>query len=258
MPVAISTHVGRYAVLTAGGTAIGVLLEDPESNALHVRLRRDWGTFADDEEREVLELLEDDLLSKAREMGADGVLLWLEENASNMFQVTDRESVLADDFPRTLNRLYRQHVQSNVVPFQTHLPRYSLRAAAGRFLDNEEIVEEGWEEVPGDLHALRNMFIAEIAGHSMEPRIPDGSLCVFRGGIEGGRTGLLVLAESLESTGTNRYAIKRYRSEKTTDDESWRHTRIRLESLNPEYPSWDLEPDEDKYRIIAEFIRVLD
>jgi phage repressor protein C with HTH and peptisase S24 domain len=258
MSSAIATYTGRFTVLTSGATPIGILLEDTDNNALHVRLRRDWGTFADDEEREVLELLENDLLSKAREMGADGVLSWLEENASNMFQVTNRESVLADDFPRTLNRLYRQRVRSNAVPFQTHLPRYSLRAAAGKFLDNEEIVEEGWEEIPRDLHALRTMFIAEIAGHSMEPRIPDGSLCVFRGGIEGARTGLLVLAESLESTGTNRYAIKRYRSEKTANDESWMHTRIRLESLNPEYPSWDLEPEEGKYRIIAEFIRVLD
>ena len=40
-------------------------------------------------------------------------------------------------------------------------------------------------------------------------------------------------------------------------DEGWRHGRIRLESLNPGYPSWDLDPDEEKYRIIAEFVRVL-
>src|SRR5229473_1109437 len=144
MPSAIATQTGRYAVLTAGAAAIGILLEDPDNNALHVRLRRDWGSFADDEEREVLELLEDDLLSKAREMGADGLVSWLEENASNMFQTTDRENVLADDFPRTLNRLYRQRVRSNVMPFQTHVPRYSLRAAAGRFLENEEITEDGW------------------------------------------------------------------------------------------------------------------
>jgi phage repressor protein C with HTH and peptisase S24 domain len=250
MASAIATHTGRYAVLTAGTTPIGILLEDPENNALHLRLRRDWGTIADDEEREVLELLEDDLVSKAREMGADGVLSWLGENASNMFQVTDRENLLADDFPRTLNRLYRRHVQSNVVPFQTHLPRYSLKAAAGKFLDNEEIVEEGWEEVPRDLHLLPDMFIAEVAGQSMEPRIPDGSVCVFRHGVVGSRTGRLVLAESRETTGTNRYAVKRYRRQETG--------AVTLESLNPVFPSWDLEPDEDKYRIVAEFIRVLD
>jgi hypothetical protein len=59
--------------------------------------------------------------------------------------------------------------------------------------------------------------------------------------------------------------VKRYRSEKAASREKapaaeaeWRHTRIRLESLNPEYPSWDLDPEADKYRIIAEFERVLE
>src|SRR5260370_31729801 len=141
MPSVIATHTGRYAVLTARETPIGILLEDPEHNALYVRLRRDWAAFADDEERELLELLENDLIAKARDLGADGVLSWLEENGSNMFQVTGRESVLADDFPRTLNRLYRQRVQTNVVPFQTHVPRHSLQAAPGPFLANEEITE---------------------------------------------------------------------------------------------------------------------
>jgi hypothetical protein len=55
--------------------------------------------------------------------------------------------------------------------------------------------------------------------------------------------------------------VKRYRSAKTATadpDDAWRHSRIRLESLNPEYPSWDLDPEETKYRILAEFVRVLD
>ena len=71
----------------------------------------------------------------------------------------------------------------------------------------------------------------------------------------GSRTGRLVLAEDRNA---NAYAVKRYKSEKVETEEGWKHQRIRLESLNPDYPSWDLEPDEDKYRIVAEFIRVLD
>jgi phage repressor protein C with HTH and peptisase S24 domain len=158
-----------------------------------------------------------------------------------------------------------QNVQSNVLEFRTHLPRYSLRAAAGKFLENQEISEEGWVEAPEDLRLSRDMFVAQIAGHSMEPRIPDGALCVFRYGVVGSRQGRLVLVENLETSGNNRYTVKRYESEKTqesgdrdTGDTGWRHARIRLESLNPEYPSWDLDPDEEKYRIIAEFLRVLD
>ena len=54
-------------------------------------------------------------------------------------------------------------------------------------------------------------------------------------------------------TGNDRYAVKRYRSEMKQGEKT-----VRLESLNPAYPSWDLDFDEDKYAIIAEFIRVLD
>ncbi len=41
------------------------------------------------------------------------------------------------------------------------------------------------------------MFVARIAGQSMEPKIPDGSLCVFRHGVTGSRQGRLVLVERL-------------------------------------------------------------
>jgi len=145
-----------------------------------------------------------------------------------------------------------------VLEFRTHLPRYSLRAAAGKFLENQEISEDGWVEAPEDLRLSPDMFVGDIVGHSMEPTIPDGSLCVFRYGVAGSRQGRLVLVENLETGGNDRYAVKRYQSTKIESAESWRHGRIRLESLNPDYPSWDLDPDEEKYRVIAEFVRVLD
>src|SRR5579884_2199775 len=128
----ISTATAQYSVLSAdlagrGPTAVGILLEDVENNSLHVRLRRDWRAIADQEESEVLSLLEDDLNAKAREMGADKLLDWLEENASASVTVSDRESVLVEDFSKALNRLYRKHVETTVRRFETHLPRYSLQ-----------------------------------------------------------------------------------------------------------------------------------
>ncbi len=263
MPLAVATVEGRYAVLTAeltgsGSTPIGILLEDPKTNQLHVRLRRDWDSIADQEEQEVLELLEDDLDAKGRQMGAAGLLDWLEENASCSFRVSDRQTVMVEDFTRALNRLYRQNVRSEVRQFETHIPRRSLQVAAGKFLDNDDVEIEGWEEVPRDLHVLPTMFVAQIVGHSMEPHIPDGTSCIFVGGVTGSRDKRLVLVENLETSGTNRYTVKRYKSIKVQTEEGWSHSVIRLESLNPDYPSWDLDSDQDKYRIIAEFVRVLD
>jgi SOS-response transcriptional repressor LexA len=258
----------RYSLLQAalpGGdlTPIGVLLEDQAANTVHLRLRRDWEQLASAEDVEVLAALSGDLTGKVSEMGTEEFFRHLEDSLSNLIRITDREAVAVEDFDRTLNRLYREHVQSNVVPFRTHLPRYSLRVAAGKFLENDEVTEDGWIEAPEDVRLSQGMFVAQIEGHSMEPYIPDGALCVFRAGVTGSRQGRLVLVENLETTGTNRYTVKRYQSEKDKspgDDsaEAWRHTRIHLESLNPDYPSWDLDPNEDKYRIIAEFVRVLE
>jgi SOS-response transcriptional repressor LexA len=259
----MQSQFGKYCIVTAdtpadGMVKIGVLLQDPESDSLRLRFRRDLDSLAEEEDLDVLRTLGDDLTQKARDMGAEKLFEYLESNLSGAVRVTDREEVLVEDFERALNRLYLKNVQSNVLEFRTHLPRYSLRAAAGKFLENQEIAEDGWLEAPEDLRLSTDMFVAEIVGHSMEPRIPDGSLCVFRQGVTGSRQGRLVLVENLETTGNNRYTVKRYESEKAQTEENWKHARIRLHSLNPEYPSWDLDPGEDKYRILAEFVRVLD
>jgi phage repressor protein C with HTH and peptisase S24 domain len=268
-PAILQSRLGRYSVVQVdtpehGTVNLGILLQDPQADALHVRLRRDLESLVDEEDLEVLSVLADTFAQRARETGAEQLFEYLEGTLSGAIRITDREEVLVPDFDRALDRLYLKNVQSNVLEFRTHLPRYSLRAAAGKFLENQEITAEGWIEAPENFRLEPDMFVAEIAGHSMEPRIPDGSLCVFRHGVAGSREGRLVLVEDLETGGNNRYAVKRYKSTKVAtesgefDTGAWRHSRIRLESLNPEYPSWDLDPEEAKYRILAEFVRVLD
>jgi len=265
MPVSapLRTYPAKYSILHAelpghGLVNLGVLLQNPESDEMRVRLRRDVHTLAEGEDLEVLSQLASDLERKAREMGSEALFRYLEDTLSGTLRITDREATIVEDFGRALDRLYRQHVQSRVLEFRTHLPKYSLQAAAGKFLDNQEVTERGWMETPEDLRLTPDMFIAQIAGHSMEPSIPDGSLCAFRYGVTGSRSGRLVLVEDRGSAGNDRYAVKRYQSDKETGPEGWRHSRIRLESLNPEYPSWDLEPDQERYRVLAEFVRVLD
>jgi SOS-response transcriptional repressor LexA len=259
----LTTQNARYMILTlelpgAGRMNAGVLLEDPATDRLWVRLRRDWDEFAP-EEAEVLSAIEYDLASKAREMGATQLLGYLEDTLSNALTVTGRQEVLVEDFERALARLYRENVQSTVRPFVTHLPRYSLAVAAGKFLENQEVSEDGWEEAPSDLRLTEELFVARIAGRSMEPRIPDGSLCVFRQGVTGSRQGRLVLVEQLGGGSNDRYTVKRYASEKAQrEDGSWSHEKITLEPLNPEFEAWTLDPEEEKFRIVAEFVRVLD
>ncbi len=255
---------GEYSLLVADlpgrpAEAIGVLLLDPQSDTLHIRLRRDWERVASDEDAEVLAELEDDLAMQARERGASSVFEFLEAIASQSIRITDRETVSVRNFERTLGDLYREHVPTEVQRFRTHLPRYSLSVAAGPFLTNpEDIIADEWVEVPGRIRIDEDMFIAEIRGHSMEPKIPDGSLCVFRRNVVGSRQNRLVLVRNSELADDNQYTVKRYKSEKQYTEEGFQQTRIRLESLNPAYPSWDLDEDESKYEIVAEFVTVLE
>ncbi|MGH9638742.1 MAG: S24 family peptidase [Bryobacteraceae bacterium] len=260
----IAPKAGSYSLLECalpggGVQTAGVLLFDPSTDTLHMRLRRDWEEIASEEDAEVLAELEGDLMARASERGGTAVLEFLENNLSQALRITEREAVKVRDFEKALDGLYREHVPAHVLPFRTHLPRYSLAVAAGPFLTNpEDIQAEEWMEAPRDLALGEDMFVARIQGQSMEPRIPDGSFCVFRRGVVGSRNGRLVLVRNSELADDNQYTVKRYRSERAVTEEGFQHTRIRLESLNPEYPSWDLDEDPEKYQVIAEFVRVLE
>ena len=256
--LAVATQSAQLFVLQLDlGEAInaGVLLLDPGMNALHLRLRRDWDVIAP-EEAEVLEDLQDDLETKAAELGGSQLLGYLRGTLSNILRISEPRDVIVENFERALARLYKQHVDAHSQPFRTHLPRYTLAVAAGKFLDNATVAEDGWEEAPVGLRLHENMFVARIVGQSMEPRIPDGSLCVFRSGVVGSRQGKLVLVEYLGGGTNDRYTVKRYISEKKSDG-SRQNERVRLEPLNPEFDAWELDPEEDRFRVLAEFVQVL-
>jgi SOS-response transcriptional repressor LexA len=236
--------------------AVGVVLADADGG-YRMRFRRDWEAFAG-EESEVLEMLAEDFENKAREMGIGEWLRQCEDSLSNVIRITDREEVMVEDLDRATDRLYRKHVTPKILPFRTHLPMYSARVAAGRFLEDNEVEAEEWLETPPGLRLEESMFVVRITGRSMEPKIPDGSLCVFRAGVTGSRQGKLLLVERRDvSESGGRYTVKRYRSTKAHAGEEWRHSMIRLEPLNPEFEAWELEEDPDKFRIIGEFVRVL-
>jgi len=145
------------------------------------------------------------------------------------------------------------------------VPLTTLRAAAGAFGEAqfvEEIESEDWIEVEGDTSLRAGMFAAQVVGHSMEPRIPDGATCLFVSPVTGSRTGRIVLAQLQDARDPEtgfRYTVKRYRSEKSADAETgWRHVSITLEPLNPAFAPITIGvDDEESVRIVAEFVRVL-
>lgn len=237
---------------------IGVFLMDPQSGDFDFKLREDWDDISGPEDSEFLASLQEDFTLKAREMGGEAFLGWLEDSLSNFLRIGDREPVIAGSFSRTLEDLFAEHVDSRVRPFITHLPLLSLRAAATRFGEDSEAEAPGWVKAPPGLRLSEGMFVARVVGRSMEPLIPDGSLCVFRAPVVGSRQGKRLLIEQLGATDSSaRYTVKRYTSRKVrTGEEEWSHESIRLEPLNPEFPAFEL--DGDQFRVLGEFVQVLD
>ncbi len=245
---------------------IGVLLHDPSEARLEMRLMADFSEVAEEEDAEVLERLQADLTRRVEEMGADRFLAWLEDTASNVVTLSQRRAVRVHDFGGTLSDLFHEHVvpparPAKVIPFVTHLPLYSLRAAATRFGEDMEIECEDWLEAPGGLRITPDMFVARVVGRSMEPLIPDGSLCVFRANVVGTRQGKRLLIQRLGATDSSaEFTVKQYRSEKTaTPEDEWAHRVIRLEPLNPEFAAMEFTSEDEfqSFRVIGEFVRVL-
>jgi SOS-response transcriptional repressor LexA len=228
----------------------GVLLLDSETGALHLKLRRDWESFAG-EEAEVLSLLEVDLRQKAEEMGGAAVLAYMEENLSHVVTVSEREKTMAADPEARLRRLYRENVnEQGVVPVYGR-----LRAAAGGLGEENRGELEGSLEIPPGVRAVPGMFAVRIQGRSMEPEIPDGSLCLFRPVPAGSRNGKKLLIQRWGVEETAQLTVKVYRSEKRVGEEGdWEHEKIRMIPLNPEFEEWELRPDE--FGVVGEFVAV--
>ncbi len=141
------------------------------------------------------------------------------------------------------------------------VPLVPLKAAAGAFSDPQHIADDNWEWVEIDSkHSLRRgMFVAQVVGKSMEPAIPDGSFCLFRAPVTGTRQGKTVeLRDSVDPETGERYTVKRYHSQKAKAGDSWRHTKITLKPINPDYmPIEFIDARDSEIFVIAEFIDVL-
>ncbi len=147
--------------------------------------------------------------------------------------------------------------------YVTCVPLVPLKAAAGVFSDPQHVQDDAFEWVAVEtLHRLGSgMFVAQVVGKSMEPAIPDGSYCLFRAPVEGtrqGKTVLVQLRDAADPETGQRYTVKRYRSEKAAASDSWRHTAITLEPVNPDFePIVLTHADEGELQVVAELVDVL-
>ena len=147
--------------------------------------------------------------------------------------------------------------------YTTCLPLVPLKAAAGAFSDIQHVEDDDfeWVAVESRRRLRRGMFVAQVLGKSMEPAISDGAYCLFRAPVEGTRQGKIVLVQMRDDTDPEsgqRYTVKRYRSEKVGDEDSWRHSRISLNPINPDFRPIALTgTDDGQFQVVAEVVDVL-
>ena len=147
--------------------------------------------------------------------------------------------------------------------YVTCVPLVPLKAAAGGFSDPQH-VEDGdfeWVAVESRHRLRKGMFVAQVVGKSMEPAIGDSAWCLFRTPVDGTRQGKIVLVQLRDATDPEtgqRYTVKRYRSEKAKEGDSWRHVKITLKPVNPDFEPIVLTgADEGESQVVAELVEVL-
>ncbi|MDD3273413.1 MAG: DUF2075 domain-containing protein [Bacteroidales bacterium] len=141
------------------------------------------------------------------------------------------------------------------------LPFYTIKAACGKFGEGEEAQISGWVRAEGLGKLNKNMFVVKASGRSMEPKIPDGSLCVFRANVIGSRNNKIVLVQHnslFDSDNSGNFTIKTYTSKKSYDTNTgeWQHESIVLNPINNSFDPIILSED-DSYQVVGELVAVL-
>ena len=91
---------------------VGVFLLHQATGSLYFRLREDWDRLAEAEEAELLSQLSHDFRNRIQELGEKGgqaFLESLEDQLSNVLQLTGRTSLKVGDVRAAIDRLFEEN-----------------------------------------------------------------------------------------------------------------------------------------------------
>lgn len=148
--------------------------------------------------------------------------------------------------------------EEKIIPFENALPLFDLRAVAdasyssidGYFSDESNFT---YVPVRGGPFG-KDRFLIKAEGDSMEPRIPAGSLCLFKKYQGGTRNNKIVLCRIENFAGEESVAlIKKYNSFRVGDEDTIGETqKIVLSSLHPKHPNIEIS-EEGSFSVIGVF-----
>jgi hypothetical protein len=125
-----------------------------------------------------------------------------------------------------------------------------------------DVEPEAWVRPNTTKRLDKGMFVAQVVGRSMEPKIPDGAFCIFRTPVAGSRTGKTLLVQHRDihdpETGGS-YTVKEFDSSRIKGKEGESRTgTILLHPINREFEPIELtDVNEQEVQVIAELIEVL-
>lgn len=105
------------------------------------------------------------------------------------------------------------------------------------------------------------MYVMRVKGRSMESTIKDGDHCIFhkdRGGTKEGKVVVVAFRNVSDPETMARYTIKRYHSEKNTQEGMPLQKRIVLSPDNPDFKDIVLENAQElDYQVVGIFTAVI-
>jgi len=175
--------------------------------------------------------------------------------------ITDRYK---DDLTRRTKIEPIKNVPS-IIEKTYRIPLYNLYAAAGSFSELQTSKEFTEIEVPERFHK-EGYFAFKVIGESMNRRIPNGSICIFKHPVVGSRTGKILLIEYFSKQDqdmNSHFTVKTYSSSKIVREDGWRHEKIILKpnSNKPHYEDIIITQDdveEKQFTIVGEFVDILE
>ncbi len=150
-------------------------------------------------------------------------------------------------------------VRTEPIPYMNALPLLDIRTVADHDFSRttgvfSEDRERTWLRLEGGPFS-RDCFLVRVEGDSMEPHIPDGSICRFHLDRGGSRNQKIVLCAVDQFAGASPIAVvKWYHSERRAEpgDELGAAARITLYSSNPAHPPISLY-GEDEFKVLGVF-----
>jgi superfamily II DNA or RNA helicase/HKD family nuclease/phage repressor protein C with HTH and peptisase S24 domain len=144
------------------------------------------------------------------------------------------------------------------------IPLFSLYAAAGSFSELQTSREFEMISVE-EKYARKDYFAFKVIGESMNRRIPNGSICIFKHPVVGSRSGKILLIEMFDRQDrdlNSHFTVKTYTSSKSITEEGWRHESILLKpnSFDSSYEDMLLTQEDFENRnfnVVGEFVGIV-